>query len=159
MGRRTLWAVLGVRTMLRSRLCRPWPYDLGLIGGSLGLICEMGVLTLPAGGGHGRQGHRWQQGARSPQPPGWGEACLCLPSDFWASLWPSLKPPEQGAGGAGHPVSQGEKGLPRVSPHSALPLQLCLAGEVRGPWRPLHSAFSVCLSVCLPAGCPRARRV
>ena len=66
MGRGTLRAMLGVRTMLRSRLCRPWPCDLGLIGGSLGLICEMGVLTLPPGGGHGRQGHCGNKGLPLP---------------------------------------------------------------------------------------------
>ena len=85
-----------------------------------------------------------------------GEKHACFPSDFWASLWLSLKPPEQGAGGAGRLVSQGEKGLPRVpglppseSPQcSASPALhgLGWGGVVRGPWRPLQSAFSVCLS-------------
>ena len=66
MGRGTLRAVLGVRTKLRSRLCRPRPCDLGLIGGSLGLICEMGVLTLPPGDGHSRQGHCGNKGLPLP---------------------------------------------------------------------------------------------
>lgn len=51
MGGRTLRATLGVvRTMFRSRFCRRQPCDLGLIGGSLGLICEMGAPTLPPRG-------------------------------------------------------------------------------------------------------------
>lgn len=107
------------------------------------------------GGGHCRQGPRWQQGAPSPQPPGWGEARLCFPSNFWASLWLSLKPPEQGAGGAGRPVSQGEKGLPRVpglppseSPQwSASPaLPGWAAGWSKAPGGPCNQP-----SVCLPA--------
>lgn len=51
MGRHTLEAALGVKleTGFKSRLCRYWPCDLGPTGGSLGLICEMGLLTLLPG--------------------------------------------------------------------------------------------------------------
>ena len=167
MGCCTLPAMLGVvRTTVRSRFCRPQPCDLGLIGGSPGLICEMGVPTLPPGGGHCRQGHRWQPGAPSPQPPGWGEAWLCFPSDFWASLWLSLKPPEQGAGGAGRLVSLGEKRLPQVPglPPSESPQ--CSASPVLPGWgwgawseAPGGPCNQPSLFVCLPPGCPRARQV
>ena len=51
MVRHTLEAALGVKleTGFKSRLCRHWPCDLGPIGGSLGFICEMGLLTLLPG--------------------------------------------------------------------------------------------------------------
>uniref|UniRef100_A0A8D1S789 V-type proton ATPase subunit a n=1 Tax=Sus scrofa TaxID=9823 RepID=A0A8D1S789_PIG len=43
------------------------------------LICEMGLLTLPAGVSCGN-------GAPSPGPPGWEVAHFRFPSDFWSSL-------------------------------------------------------------------------